>query len=245
MRLGRGISGLGRSLRNGGGRVGRPKATFCPHHPSPSRVGRARSREWSFPHESQISSPIRAAAPKVSEQYFLWSGESKTESAMGDWQRALKGVFKEAKTPDGHAHRFRDTFAVSLLQAGVPMDRVSVLLGHSSIKVTDRYRSHWPRGRQQQLEAGIRWSWEGSQLESETGSIMWGGPRRVAEPCTMRFRPEPRTVRYVAERVGFDARRRRFPSNYCKISTPLLSTDFFTKSRFFHNDSEFCPRRFR
>ena len=67
------------------------------------------------------------AVPKISEQYFFWSGESKRESATGDWQRALKGVFKEAKIPDGHAHRFRDTFAVGLLQAGVPMDRVSVV----------------------------------------------------------------------------------------------------------------------
>ncbi len=75
------------------------------------------------------------AVPKISEQYFFWSGESKRDSATGDWQRALEGVFKEAKIADGHAHRFRDTFAVGLLQSGVPMDRVSVPLGHSSIKV--------------------------------------------------------------------------------------------------------------
>jgi integrase len=42
------------------------------------------------------------AVPKISEQYFFWSGESKRQSATGDWQRALKGVFKGAKIPDGH-----------------------------------------------------------------------------------------------------------------------------------------------
>jgi len=63
------------------------------------------------------------------------------ESATGDWQRAFKGVFKEAGIPDGHAHRLRDTSAVALLQAGVPMDRVSVLLGHSRIKVTEKHYS--------------------------------------------------------------------------------------------------------
>ena len=100
------------------------------------------------------------AVPKISEEYFFWSGESKRDSATGDWQRALKGVFKEAKIPDGHAHRFRDTFAVGLLQAGVPMDRVSVLLGHSSIKVTEKHYSPWVRARQEQLEADVRRTWE-------------------------------------------------------------------------------------
>ena len=46
--------------------------------------------------------------------------------------------------PDGtlkrcHAHMFRDTFAVELLNKGVPIDRVSLLLGHSSVKVTEKH----------------------------------------------------------------------------------------------------------
>jgi integrase len=100
------------------------------------------------------------AVPKISEQYFFWSGESKRDSATGDWQRALRGVFKEAKILDGHAHRFRDTFAVDLLEKGVPMDRVSMLLGHSSIKVTEKHYSPWVRARQEQLEADVRRTWE-------------------------------------------------------------------------------------
>jgi integrase/recombinase XerD len=102
------------------------------------------------------------AVPKISDGYFFCSGESKTASATGDWQRALKGVFKEAGIPDGHAHSFRDTFAVGLLQAGVPMERVSVSLGHSSIKVTEKHYSPWVRSRQEQLEADIRRSWKSS-----------------------------------------------------------------------------------
>ncbi len=99
------------------------------------------------------------AIPKISERYFFWTGDSKVESATGDWQRALKGVFKEAEIPDGHAHRFRDTFAVALLQASVPMERVSVLLGHTSIKVTEKHYSPWVRARQDLLEADVRRSW--------------------------------------------------------------------------------------
>ncbi len=101
-----------------------------------------------------------AAVPKMSEKYFFWTGESKLESATGDWQRALKGVFEEAGILDGHAHRFRDTFAVDLLQSGVPMERVSVLLGHSSIKVTEKYYAPWVLARQEQLEEDVRRSWE-------------------------------------------------------------------------------------
>jgi integrase len=112
------------------------------------------------------------AVPKVSEQYFFWSGESNTESASGDWQRALKGVFKEADIPDGHAHRFRDTFAVGLLQVGVPMDRVSALLGHSSIKVTEKHYSPWVRARQEQLEADVRRTWESTPASTAAASPM-------------------------------------------------------------------------
>jgi hypothetical protein len=165
--LGGGFPSLGRCPRNGGVRVLRPKATLCPIHLSPSRLDQARSREWILPHESRISCPIRAAAPKVSEQYFFWSGESKRESATGDWQRALKRVFKEAKIPGGHTHRFRDTFAMGLLQAGVPMDRVSVLLGHNSIKVTENHYSPWVRGPQEPLEADVRRTWEAPVPEAK------------------------------------------------------------------------------
>jgi len=100
------------------------------------------------------------AAPRTSETYFFWTGESEIESATGDWQRTLKAVFRLAGIPDGHAHRFRDTLAVALLQAGVPMDRVSVVLGHSSIKVTEKHYSPWVRARQEQLEADVRRTWE-------------------------------------------------------------------------------------
>ncbi len=59
----------------------------------------------------------------------------------------------------GHAHRFRDTFAVELHLAGVPLDRVSVLLGHSSIRITERHYAPWTRSRQEQIEADLKAAW--------------------------------------------------------------------------------------
>jgi len=69
------------------------------------------------------------AAPRSSDRYFFWTGESTVHSAKGKWQHRLQRLFEFAKVPGGHPHRFRDTFAVELLLAGVPLDRVSILLG--------------------------------------------------------------------------------------------------------------------
>jgi Phage integrase family len=99
------------------------------------------------------------AAPKSSERFFFWSGESKLHTAVGIWQQSLQTPFALAGVRGGHAHRFRDTFAVELLLTGVPLERVSVLLGHQSIRVTEKHYSPWTRSRQEQLEADLRKAW--------------------------------------------------------------------------------------
>jgi site-specific recombinase XerD len=40
---------------------------------------------------------------------------------------------------DGHPHQLRDTFAVGLLSAGVPLEEVARALGHSSVKTTEKH----------------------------------------------------------------------------------------------------------
>src|SRR5215469_3705922 len=75
---------------------------------------------------------------------------SKRSSAIG--RRRLKTLFDKAKVAGGHAHRFRDTFATETLLVGLPLERVSILLGHSSIRIRERHYSPWVRARQEQLE---------------------------------------------------------------------------------------------
>lgn len=99
------------------------------------------------------------AAPKSSEGYFFWTGKSKLHSAIGKWQRRLQNLFILAAIDRGHAHRFRDTFAVELLLAGVPIERVSVLLGHRTVRITERHYSPWVRSRQDQLEEDLQRVW--------------------------------------------------------------------------------------
>ncbi len=94
----------------------------------------------------------------ASSEYFFWSGQSKPKSAVGDYQRALKTVFKEAKAERVFPHLFRHTFITNLLTAGVPIETVAALVGHSSTKMTMKY-SHWIKARQESLEAEVKKSW--------------------------------------------------------------------------------------
>src|SRR5581483_6701165 len=91
--------------------------------------------------------------------YFFWSGNGLPKSAVADWQRTLGRVFKAAGVT-GHAHRFRDTFSVNLLQKGVSLETVSVLLGHSNTKITAKHYNPWVQSRQVALENEIAKAWK-------------------------------------------------------------------------------------
>ena len=57
-------------------------------------------------------------------------------------------------------HRLRDTFAVELLQNGVPLEEVSKLLGHNSIKTTEKSYAKWVKGRQDRLNSLVIATWK-------------------------------------------------------------------------------------
>jgi hypothetical protein len=42
----------------------------------------------------------------------------------------------------------------------IPMERVSILLGHQSVRVTEKYYAAWTDSRQRQVEADLQRAWE-------------------------------------------------------------------------------------
>ena len=103
-------------------------------------------------------------AREKSEQYWFWTGIGSKETLAGNWRRTFRRLCEIAGVSGGHAHRFRDTLAVELLLEGVPMDRVSILLGHSSVKITERHYAPWVQSRQAQLETDLERVWRKDPL---------------------------------------------------------------------------------
>ncbi|MDE0620645.1 MAG: hypothetical protein OXH83_03125 [Bryobacterales bacterium] len=55
-----------------------------------------------------------------------------------------------------HPQRLRDTFAVELFLAGVAMDDVSTLPGHSSVRTPEMYCAPWNLARRDRLASIVR-----------------------------------------------------------------------------------------
>jgi integrase/recombinase XerD len=98
--------------------------------------------------------------PRANPLYFFWTGQCSRGTVARDWHSKLAKLFDVAGIQNGHPHRFRDTFAVEQLLSGTPIDQVSALLGHSSIKITERHYAPWVKARQDQMEGNVIRSWE-------------------------------------------------------------------------------------
>ncbi|MGC1171477.1 MAG: site-specific integrase, partial [Candidatus Acidiferrales bacterium] len=134
-----------------------------------------------------VSDSLRRT-PMTSKQYWFWSGVGELETAITNWRARLQRLFELARIPDGHAHRFRDTFAVELLLAGVPIERVSVLLGHQSVRITEKHYSPWAKSRQEQLEADLRKAWENDPLAKETENTRYtAGTQKLEDAASPYF----------------------------------------------------------
>jgi integrase/recombinase XerD len=81
------------------------------------------------------------AMPNDNDRFFFWSGVGSPKSISGNWGKRFGApCFVEAKITGGYmkAHRLRDTFPCELLKASVSLEHVSKLLGHTSIRTTEK-----------------------------------------------------------------------------------------------------------
>jgi len=97
--------------------------------------------------------------PTVDPGHFFWSGKSSYKSLLSQWERKLKRLNKylamkdyEGHPLDFHSHQLRDTFVVEHLLNGTSMEDVSKMIGHKSIRITEKYYSAWVPQRQAALE---------------------------------------------------------------------------------------------
>jgi integrase/recombinase XerD len=104
------------------------------------------------------------SVPNDNPRYFFWSGNGSPKSICSNWgKRFIVHCFDEAGIKcEGlmKSHRLRDTFACDLLQKGVSLEDVSKLLGHKSIKTTEKHYGAWVRSRQDRLDTVVMKTWD-------------------------------------------------------------------------------------
>jgi integrase/recombinase XerD len=127
-----------------------------------------------FLYQAKTDEPVWIPLPKIvlkalaeitepGGAYYFWTGNGKLRHAPTEWQGRLKKLFTLAGVYDfeshNQSHRLRDTFAVGLLEKGIPLETVSILLGHKNIQVTQRHYAPWVKSRQEHLELSLRQVW--------------------------------------------------------------------------------------
>jgi site-specific recombinase XerD len=91
--------------------------------------------------------------------YWFWSKTCSEEVNCNKWLRKIDKLNGHLSFKDEdenplrfRSHMLRDTFAVEMLLAGVPIEKVSKLLTHESVTMTERYYAKWTKARKEQLE---------------------------------------------------------------------------------------------
>lgn len=122
-----------------------------------------------FVYQAKTGNPVHVPVPplvlkalkdvKNDGEFFFWSGTSALMTGIEVMRRKFYDLCQLAGVVNGHFHRLRDTLAVELLVAGVPIDQVSVLLGHSSVRITEKHYAPWVKERQVRLEKAVRSAW--------------------------------------------------------------------------------------
>jgi integrase/recombinase XerD len=149
-----------------------------------------------------VADELRGVPPSnvTDPNYFFWSGKSKRKSEVSNWQKIFAKVLSTARKrypkvflersgqpKRAHLHMLRDTFAVEYLLAGMPIEEVSRLLGHSSVLITQKHYAPWVLQRQQRLAASQRTAWATMGIQAGTSAVK----RRRKPPGSQRPTSHP------------------------------------------------------
>lgn len=144
--------------------IERSKIKYDPHRQT-TRVVTSRAKtgvDVSVPIPPDLAEELAAVA-NGNPQYVFWESRGgQPQTAAKNWGTDMKEVFRAAGLPEGHSHQLRDTAAVEWLRKGVPLEEVSKLLGHSSIKTTEKHYAPWVKSRQDRLDELVMGTWEGA-----------------------------------------------------------------------------------
>ena len=129
-----------------------------------------------------VAQELRSVPPGsvTHPDYFFWGGESKRKSEVSNWERTFTKIVAKAREiyaelfidnsgehKPSHLHMMRDTFAVEYLLAGMPLEEVSRLLGHSNVLITQKHYAPWVLQRQLRLAASQKAAWVVMGIEKE------------------------------------------------------------------------------
>lgn len=105
-------------------------------------------------HQNAIDA-LKGLATSVVGPYFFWDDTMKLSSAINQAREFVGDLGLSAGVPDVRPHRFRDTFAVNLLLAGVDIRTVQLLLGHTSLRTTEQHYAPYVKEFQVKLDAAV------------------------------------------------------------------------------------------
>lgn len=87
----------------------------------------------------QSISTLLEQRPGIKNDDYLFAGQKSERLKPWGIQDVLRRYSYLARLDDVTPHRLRHTFGKNLADAGVPIDQIAILMGHSNIETTRRY----------------------------------------------------------------------------------------------------------
>jgi len=119
--------------------------------------------EVSVPIPPDVAMELLAVADGNPRYVFWQTWGVQPETATKKWHKDLHALFLKAGLPEGRPLQLRDMAAVEWLNAGIPLEDVSRLFGHASVRTTERHFAPWVKSRQDRLDVLIAAPWAANQ----------------------------------------------------------------------------------